>query len=214
VKKFILQRTWIFQALSISQSFYCKIETPCTNTECWKESAISKCRVKASYNLLKQTWTGELCKKYTYFVNSDRTTSNSWSPFLYELKLIATLFQLLCHIKGNAGHIIMFARYSKVARSRLFVFAGAIIFLNWKSVAISLSSYRNGLQLLLVVLSELTKYVYFLHNSPRQINRWNYWSVHKYLSLLHVLNFVFYCIPMTTDRDGVHCKPLQGAWHQ
>jgi hypothetical protein len=49
-KSLFLQRTWIFQALSISQFFYRKIETPCTNTECWNggsciiTSAVGNCQ--------------------------------------------------------------------------------------------------------------------------------------------------------------------------
>ena len=69
-KSLFLQRTWIFQALSISQFFYRKIETPCSNTECWNggsciiTSAIGNCQCLAGF-------VGVKCEGISSFIVSD-----------------------------------------------------------------------------------------------------------------------------------------------
>ena len=69
-KGLFLQRTWIFQALFISQFFYCKIETPCTNTECWNggsciiTSAVGNCKCLPGF-------VGEKCEGISSFIVSD-----------------------------------------------------------------------------------------------------------------------------------------------
>ena len=69
-KSLFLQRTWIFQALSISQFFYCKIETPCTNTECWNGGS---CVITSSVGNCKclPGFVGVKCEGISSFILSD-----------------------------------------------------------------------------------------------------------------------------------------------
>jgi hypothetical protein len=93
-------------------------------------SIIPSINLSLAYLLLKQTWTGELNKKYTYFVYSDSTTSNIWNPFLYERKLIVTVFL--------SKKIIAPAKTNKLLRATLEYMSKIIM---WHDLPFMLQSY-------------------------------------------------------------------------